>query len=65
MTGMYGNSFISAQVYKVFMTYRNLRIYGTESKFKCLHSIAKLSVPDQVSVHKINVSVVVVHSLCG
>lgn len=28
---------------------RNLRVYGIESKFRCLHSICKLSLPDQVN----------------
>lgn len=34
---------------RIYILYRHLRVYGIENKFRCLHSISKLSVPDQVS----------------
>ena len=32
----------------ISMLYRSLRIYSTEQKFRCTHTVNKLSVPDQV-----------------
>ena len=32
----------------IYLLYRSLRIYSTEQKFRCTHTVNKLSVPDQV-----------------